>query len=158
MKAPWDMIVFIKPQKAFRTLERRRTPNIPNDLSGSGEAQQSPGRFISSVLKKGIDQRCAFLVRLCMEEMAGNIIRHGFRDGKDHMIDVRVAVYPDRLILRLSDDCRPFNPREFMEMTTAKNLDASGNFRNIGIRLVFAVAKHISYNRIMGVNILTIEQ
>jgi len=107
---------------------------------------------------RNVDEKRAYHLSLCMEEMAGNIIRHGFRDGKDHMIDVRVAVYPDKLILRLSDDCRPFNPREFMEMTTAKNLDASGNFRNIGIRLVFAVAKHISYNRIMGVNILTIEQ
>ena len=105
-----------------------------------------------------VDEKRAYHLSLCMEEMAGNIIRHGFRDGKDHMIDVRVAVLPDSLILRLSDDCKPFNPREFMEMTTAKNADASGNFRNIGIRLVFAVARDITYNRIMGINILTIEQ
>lgn len=108
--------------------------------------------------ERDVDGRRAYHMSLCMEEMAGNIIRHGFNDGKDHMIDVRVAVLPDSLILRLSDDCKPFNPREFMAMTTAKNSDMTGNFRNIGIRLVFAVARDITYNRIMGINILTIEQ
>ena len=115
-------------------------------------------KIMSFCRERDVDRKRAYHLSLCMEEMAGNIIRHGFGDGKKHMIDVRVAVLPDSLILRLSDDCKPFNPREFMAMTTAKNSDMTGNFRNIGIRLVFAVARDITYNRIMGINILTIEQ
>ena len=46
----------------------------------------------------------------CIEELGGNIIEHGFNDGKPHAIDVRILAKEKEIILRIRDDCRPFNP------------------------------------------------
>ena len=54
----------------------------------------------SFCLSHGIDQRRSRACALAMEEMAGNIVRHGFGDGKRHSIDVRLSYKDDQLILR----------------------------------------------------------
>lgn len=90
---------------------------------------------------------------LCLEEMAGNIVRHGFRkDKKRHSIEVRVVLTQSTVILRIKDDCRPFNPRERYEMTTS----SADPFANVGIRLVYQIADEVEYQNILGLNVLTI--
>ncbi len=43
-------------------------------------------------LSRGIDRRRAMLSGLAMEEMAGNIVTHGFSsDTKNHSADIRVT-------------------------------------------------------------------
>ena len=102
--------------------------------------------------ERGIDERRSYLAGLSMEEMAGNIVDHGFaKDRKKHSIDVRVVHKGDDVILRIKDDCVPFNPNERREM--ADNDDIT---RNIGIRMVFRIASDVQYQNIMGLNVLTI--
>ena len=56
-------------------------------------------------LNRGIDERRAYYSALAMEEMAGNIVEHGFtKDHKTHSIDVRVVHKEDNVILRIKDD------------------------------------------------------
>ena len=103
-------------------------------------------------LKKGIDSRRAYLSGLFMEEMAANIVEHGFtKDSKKHSIDVRVVHKDGSLILRLRDDCRPFDPGSRNELT--ENEDPT---KNIGIRMVFGMAEEVQYQNILGMNVLTI--
>ncbi len=99
-----------------------------------------------------VDDRRAFFSGLCFEEMAGNIIKHGFSDNKRHSIDIRV-VYKgdDELMLRLRDDCMPFNPRERSELFTPEDTT-----RNIGLRMVSRIAKSMEYQNLLGLNVLTI--
>ena len=103
-------------------------------------------------LEKGIDLRRAYLAGLSMEEMAGNIVRHGFgKDGKSHSVDVRV-VHKDRdVILRLKDDCAPFDPGERQRMAEGEDVT-----KNIGIRMVFRISRDVRYQCILGLNVLTI--
>ena len=102
--------------------------------------------------ERGIDERRSYLAGLSMEEMAGNIVDHGFaKDRKKHSIDVRVVHKGDDVILRIKDDCVPFNPNERREM--ADNDDIT---KNIGIRMVFRIASDVQYQNIMGLNVLTI--
>lgn len=54
----------------------------------------------SFCLSHGIDQRRSQACALAMEEMAGNIVRHGFGDGKRHSIEVRLSYKDDQLIPR----------------------------------------------------------
>ena len=104
-------------------------------------------------LEKGSDKRRAYLAGLSMEEMAGNIVSYGFTaDKKRHSIDVRVSYQADELILRLKDDCVPFDPGEFQQL--ADNEDIT---RNIGIRMVFRISKDVQYQNILGMNVLTIK-
>ena len=103
-------------------------------------------------LEKGIDSRRAYLAGLCMEEMAGNVIAHGFtRDTKKHSVDVRVVYKDNGLILRIKDDCVPFNPRDRQEIVDPEDIT-----KNIGIRMVCDMADSVSYQSVLGLNVLTI--
>ena len=63
--------------------------------------------------------------------MAGNIVDHGFRkDRKRHSVDVRVVHKGDDVILRLKDDCVPFNPGERRKLAEGED-----GMRNMGIRM-----------------------
>ena len=102
--------------------------------------------------EKGVDSRRSYLAALMVEEMAGNIVSHGFRkDQKAHSVDLRIACKGQDLILRIKDDCIPFDPSE-----RRKILDPEDVTRNIGIRMVFSLARDIRYQNILGMNALTI--
>ncbi|MCR5576836.1 MAG: polysaccharide biosynthesis C-terminal domain-containing protein [Oscillospiraceae bacterium] len=103
-------------------------------------------------LSRGLDAHRAYLAGLSMEEMAGNIIDHGFtKDKKPHSVDVRVVHKNDDIILRIKDDCVPFDPHE-RQMLAAGEDPA----KNIGIRMVFKSARDVQYQNILGLNVLTI--
>ena len=104
-------------------------------------------------LSKGIDSRRAHLAGLSMEEMAGNVVDHGYtKDKKQHSIDIRVVHKNDDIILRIRDDCVPFDPAERLKMATPDDIT-----KNIGIRTVFKIARSVEYQNILGLNVLTIK-
>ena len=106
----------------------------------------------SFCLSHGVDQRRAYLAGLSMEEMAGNIVEHGFgKDGKSHSVDVRVVHKNDDVILRIKDDCAPFDPGERQRIAEGDDVA-----KNIGIRTVFKIARDVQYQNILGLNVLTI--
>ena len=103
-------------------------------------------------LEKGLDTRRAYLAGLAMEEMAGNVVGHGFhKDKKNHSVDIRVVFKSSGLQLRIKDDCMPFDPGERIKMT-----DPTDPSSNIGIRLVFQISKDVEYQSILGLNVLMI--
>ena len=102
--------------------------------------------------EKGIDDHRTYLASLCLEEMAGNIVEHGFTlDKKIHSVDIRVVNKNDDLILRLKDDCAPFDPAASKDM-----VDPDNPAGNIGIRMVYGMAEKIEYHNILGLNVVTI--
>jgi Na+-driven multidrug efflux pump/anti-sigma regulatory factor (Ser/Thr protein kinase) len=102
--------------------------------------------------EKGLDKRRSFLAGLVMEEMAGNVVAHGFqKDKKNHSVDIRIVYKNNGLLLRIRDDCRPFDPAERKKLT-----DPTDPVSNIGIRLVFQIADDVEYQCILGLNVLTI--
>jgi anti-sigma regulatory factor (Ser/Thr protein kinase) len=109
-------------------------------------------RVQSFCLEKGIDKKRAYLASLSMEEMAGNIVEHGFtKDTKDHSVDIRVVHKNDKVILRIKDDCVPFDPKERSQI-----VDNEDPTKNIGIRMIYKIMKDITYQNILGLNVLTI--
>ncbi|MBQ9061176.1 MAG: ATP-binding protein [Firmicutes bacterium] len=102
--------------------------------------------------RRGIDSHRSSLAGLAMEEMAGNVVEHGFhKDRRHHSIDIRVAHKGDDLILRIKDDCRPFDPIQQQKM-----MDPEDFTSNIGLRMIFKRATDIKYQSILGMNVLTI--
>lgn len=96
--------------------------------------------------------KTGFHAALCLEEMAANIVRHGFHaDRKHHDIEVRLVLREKDAILRIKDDCIPFNPQEWYEMATS----FEDPFANIGIRMVMEIADEVGYQNILGLNVLT---
>ena len=102
--------------------------------------------------QRGIDARRSFFASLCMEEMAGNIVRHGFvKDRKQHSADIRVVHKGDRIILRIRDNCAAFDPSERL-----KTMQPKENGENVGIKLVYGIAEQVNYQNLLGLNVLTI--
>ena len=102
--------------------------------------------------ERGVDRRRAYLSGLAMEEMAGNIVDHGFsKDRKRHSVEARVVHKGDDVILRLKDDCVPFDPGERQKLA-----EDDDPVKNIGIRMVFRMSRDVQYQNILGLNVLTI--
>ena len=100
---------------------------------------------------RGVDARRSYFAALCMEEMAGNIVEHGFtKDHRSHSIDIRVVHKGDDLILRIRDDCRAFDPSKRLDLP----MDEAG--KNAGIQLVYKIARSVEYQNLLGMNVLTI--
>ena len=124
------------------------------DLSlGSMEEVINISRKIQEFCREnGLDERRAYLSGLAMEEMAGNVIEHGFtKDSKEHSVDVRVVLKNGDVILRIKDDCVPFDPAERQKTVAPDDVT-----KNIGIRMVTSIAESVSYQSILGLNVLTI--
>ncbi len=100
---------------------------------------------------RGLDERTAHMSALCLEEMAGNVVEHGFtKDRKPHSVAIRVVHTKDHVILRLRDDCVPFDPAEREAMR-----DPEDPAKNVGIRMVYSIAEKIEYQNLLGLNVLT---
>jgi len=78
-----------------------------------------------------------------------NVITHGF-SKPDQALGVRVFVERDQtLTLRFRDDGSSFDLTEFRKMSEENADDPA---ENIGIRLVFAMAKEVTYFASFGMN------
>lgn len=100
---------------------------------------------------KGESKRLSYYAALCVEELAVEIINHGFNDRKKHLIDIRIVKTPDSWVLRIRDDCRPFDMSKYMEMH--KNDDSVSY---LGVRTITKLAKDSRYISALGLNNLTI--
>ncbi|MBQ3864852.1 MAG: ATP-binding protein [Clostridia bacterium] len=95
-------------------------------------------------LTHGQSPRISNHIALCVEEMAGNTILHGFvKDNKPHHLSVRLLEKEDHLILRFRDDCRAFDPVHYVPN---EGKDA------LGIRLVRAIAEDAQYTYSLSMN------
>lgn len=96
---------------------------------------------------------------LCTEELAGNIIQHGFTDKKKHSIDIRVTYVNEEIMITFKDDGISFNPKEAALLFGAEDTGARKDeaaFHNIGLHLVDRISKSMNYQNTFGLNILTI--
>ncbi|MCR4604629.1 MAG: ATP-binding protein [Eubacterium sp.] len=96
-------------------------------------------------------EKQAFHIGLSLEEIAANIIKHGFADGKKHTTNIRIINYGDKVLLRVKDDCKTFNPKEWMEMMNPEDIT-----HNIGLRIVTKYVNEVSYQNALGLNILSL--
>ena len=103
--------------------------------------------------KNQIGHTTARNAALCMEEMALNIFQHGFPARRRyHSVDLRVIIREDTVLLRIKDNGIPFNPEE-----RAALVREDSPYKNIGTRIVHGLAAQVSYQNLMGLNVLTIE-
>ena len=93
----------------------------------------------------------AYFAALALEEMAANVVQHGFRADKHYTVDVRVVYQKERLLLRIKDDCPPFNVKERMAILSPEDITS-----NIGLRMVSSMADSVMYQHLLGLNVLTL--
>ncbi len=132
----------VSPKERFRVT----VTNMKEVLRASADVQ-------NFLLTQGASKRNAYIMALAVEELAGNVIRWSFKSARKNTISIYLVFKNDEWILRLRDDCKPFNPKKWLEMST-KNEDEP--FKNMGIRLVMSLAKNIEYLNVLRINNLLI--
>ena len=108
-------------------------------------AAKAAGEFC---LSQGHSEKMSNHISLCVEEMAGNTVAHGFAvNGKNHL-SVRIQHKGDQWVIRFRDDCNAFDPVHYVPKED--QTDA------LGIRLMMAMADEIRYTYSMNLNNLTL--
>ncbi len=106
----------------------------------------------------GIIHAHALAAGLAVEEMAGNIIRYGFQDGKDHFINLIVLYLKKENTVRISitDDCTFFDPvnysKQFNAQSNPESNASTGQPVNIGIHMIATIARDMSYRNYFHLN------
>lgn len=146
--------------------------NKEDDCIGISQAIQA------FCVENGVSDKVSYYTALCLEEMAMNVIKHGFKDEKPHFIDIKVIVGDDSTKMRIRDDGVAFNPLNYMKgiataqqqtvpqegqseeerQAAADAFEQASDFgKNIGVRIVTEIAKHIDYRYTMRLNNLFIQ-
>lgn len=101
---------------------------------------------------ENISKNKSYMAGLCCEEMAANIIEHGFTKSKkkNNEIDIYVDTEGEDVNIRIKDNAAPFDPH-------TKIVDNDDPTVNIGIRMVSKLAKDMNYQNTFGLNVLTIK-
>lgn len=100
----------------------------------------------------GCDPRRRYLLSLSVEEMAGNVIEHGFtKDKKPHSVDLRILKKGEEYVVRIRDDCVFFDPLKRLQLYSDQ--DPS---HHMGLRMIIGMAKEVQYTCILRLNNLVI--
>ena len=113
------------------------------------EVEASSEKIMAFCEQAGRSKSQAYHVALCTEEMAGNVIQHGFTKGKNRFADIRIVTKGENLTLRIRDNCKEFDPRERAELFDPEHPES-----NVGIRLAMKVAKQVDFYNNAGINTL----
>ena len=102
---------------------------------------------------EGASARTAYITALCLEEMAADFVTHieqqDLRDANRTVMDLKLFSGDDSFRIIMRNAAKPYNPLDF------RYDDAT--FAKIGVKMVQKFAKHIDYNYVYKLNIVTID-
>ena len=115
-------------------------------------AQRSADQLIADY---NVDDDAAYALRLAIEELGSNVIRHGFDDREVHDISLRMAVIPGAIEFVIEDDGRPFDPSKPRHLQTPDSVETAPT-GGMGLSLVAEIAGPIEYQRLNARNRTTL--
>ena len=134
-----DTYMDFKPEFGART-QNMLEFNI-HSMEEVASASESAQAFC---VEQGQTEKTANFVALCVEEMAGNVIKHGFSKKKKNSLCVRIQNKNDRWVIRFRDDCRAFDPLHYVFKDGAPEVS--------GIRLMMSIADDARYTYSLNMN------
>ncbi|CAA7612699.1 SpoIIE family protein phosphatase [Magnetospirillum sp. UT-4] len=141
------------PRPAPAGKAARLDVTIANDL---GELGRLAGLVDEFVETHGLEERIAFNLNLCLDELITNIVSYGYADDHHHDIHVRFALNGDELTTEILDDGKEYDP---FSQAPEPDLDLEVDDRPIGGLGVFLVKEFMDrtdYRREDGRNVVTL--
>ncbi len=122
-------------------------------VCSSEEAVKASEAAEDFCLRHNESERNSKLISLCIEEMANNIVEHGFTKDQrnDHIIEIRLIYKDEKHLIRIRDNCVNFDPIAYMDLHKTDDPTI-----HIGIRLVMKMVKDANYVSSLGLNNLTL--
>jgi anti-sigma regulatory factor (Ser/Thr protein kinase) len=117
--------------------------SLANDV---GEIRRIGAALIDFLGEEGAPPRAIHGVRLVVEELVVNIIRYAYDDAKPHRIDVEVRTEPQRAVVTVEDDGKPFDPCGAPAPPLREPLETRPR-GGLGIYLVRQMSKEMTYTR-----------
>ena len=110
-------------------------------------------RLAIAAMEHGADKKRAMTYGLITEELAIFLANIGFKDGEEHNINARLVAKDDDLIIRMRDDCKPLNLKDYYQalLETPEIED-----EEISLAIIFKMAKDVKYTATFGANNLII--
>ena len=103
----------------------------------------------------GLSPDLTYRLTLSLDEIVSNVIRHGYSDTNDHVVEVRLSIRDGVVTSVIEDDGHPYDPRESPEPDLSMPVEQRGP-GGLGIFLVRQMMDSIDYARRDGRNILTV--
>lgn len=141
-----DIMLFIPDD--FGISESDLMERICRDLGDVMEVSREAGRFGAD---RGIDYRRTYWLSLFIEEMGKNVIIHGFESGRRHTIRIRLLVQDGKVTCNIQDDCRAFDPGEYLQREQTAGTDG------FGIRMIMGMSYDVTYVNTFHLNNLKVE-
>ena len=115
---------------------------INNELSELESLNATLAQFLDA---HSVPHRAAYAVNLAIDELVVNAIRYAYVDDDTHFIDIELVIEGERVILRIVDDGRPFDPRGGPSLDLhAEDREAGG----LGLLLVLDMVDRLKYRRV----------
>jgi len=126
--------------------------NLESSLEALGEIERAVTEFGA---ENGWPDDLLFHVQLTLDELATNVINHGYGAG-GHSFQITVKSNPEAVHIELVDDARPFDP---LQDAPQPAIDAGVHERKVGglgVYIVKELMDEMEYRREGGKNCLTL--
>ena len=108
---------------------------------------------IAFAMEHGADKKRARTYGLITEELSVFLAEHGFKDGKPHHINARLVAKNGDLIIRMRDDCKPLNLKDYYQLIQSSQ---DKKDEEINLAIIFKMAKEVKYTATFGANNLIV--
>ena len=143
--APWQKgaAMLLKPDFGVKDDQL-----LEMSLSRAGDVPEAVAKTEAFCLSHGLGRKETNRIVLCVEEMATNVMEHGFSlDQKPHQLQIRLLKKDQSWVLRFRDDCTAFDPVHFIPEDPQSAP---------GLRIMMAMSREARYTRSMNLNNLMI--
>ena len=127
---------------------------LKSKLSELDKLCQQLERFGESI---GLSPKSIFEANLALDELFTNIISYGFKDKKEHTIEITISCQNNTLVFKVEDDGVPFNPTEVDTPDLECTIEEC-KIGGLGIHLAKNLMDEVCYQRCKKKNILTLKK
>ena len=145
-------IQYTKPLEKDMKLQRSIT--LPNDI----EKVPVLAEFVDEVCEiVGFDMSTTMGINLALEEAVVNVMSYAYQPGTTGNVNIEAIANETRLKFIISDWGTPFDPTAEKEVDTTLSAEERP-IGGLGIHLVRQIMDSINYERIGGMNVLTLRK
>jgi serine/threonine-protein kinase RsbW/sigma-B regulation protein RsbU (phosphoserine phosphatase) len=125
---------------------------LENRLGAIPDAAAEIRRFCEPL---GVSRREISHVNLALDEVLTNVISYGWPQGGSHTVRVALRLEGARLIVEVTDDGVPFDPRAVPEPDLSAPLEER-RVGGLGVYFAMTLMDHVDYRRVGDENHLTL--
>lgn len=144
----------LQHQQDLGDVRLHRSLTLPNDV----ETIPQLNEFIDCTAEEiGLDMSLTMSLNLALEEAVVNVMEYAYPQGQKGNVDIDIKAYDHCLVFILTDQGVAFDPTQKEDADTTLSAEERP-IGGLGIFLVRQLMDAINYERVDGMNILTLRK